>query len=106
MTLDEQYQKTIDDQRAYLLKLQEDFNKTCETEKKKAEEKLKMIPEENKEAREAVLKEEKAVLEKALHALKFEVDHSTKETMKKLEAIVREKEKQILTDLENQIASL
>ena len=40
MTLDEQYQQAIDDQRAYLQKLQEDFNKVCETAKVKAQERI------------------------------------------------------------------
>lgn len=106
MTLDEQYQKTIDDQRTYLLKLQDDFNKACEGAKTKAQEKLKEVPEENKEAREAILNEEKTELEQALHILKVEVDRSTKETMRNLEAIIRKKEAVILADLEKQLAAL
>ena len=106
MTLDEQYQKVIDDQRTYLLKLQDDFNKACDEAKKRAQEKLKGIPDTDKEAREQVLKDQKAELEEALHTLKTEVDHSTRETMRKLEAVVHEKEKQILADLERQMASL
>lgn len=106
MTLDEQYQQAIDDQRAYLQKLQEDFNRVCETAKTKAQEKLKTIPETDKEAREAVLKEQKTELEAALHTLKTEVDHSTRMTMKKLEEVIREKEKEVLSDLEKQMAEL
>lgn len=106
MTLDEQYQKVIDDQRTYLLKLQDDFNKACDEAKKRAQEKLKGIPDTDKEAREQVLKDQKQELEEALHILKSEVDHSTKGTMRKLEAVVHEKEKQILADLEKQLASL
>lgn len=106
MTLDERYQQTIDEQRAYLQKLQEDFNGACEAAKTKAQEKLKTIPETDKEAREAVLKEQKTELEAALHTLKTEVDHSTRMTMKKLEEIIREKEKEILADLEKQMAAL
>lgn len=106
MTLDEQYQKTIDDQRAYLLKLQEDFNKACDAAKAKAEAKLKEIPETDKESKEEVLKQQKSELEEALHILKTEVDHSTRDTMKKLEIIVREKEKAVLSELEQQLANL
>lgn len=106
MTLDEQYQKVIDDQRTYLLKLQDDFNKACDEAKKRAQERLKGIPDTDKEAREGVLKDQKQELEEALHILKSEVDHSTRETMRKLEAVVHEKEKQILADLEKQMASL
>ena len=106
MTLDEQYQKTIDDQRAYLLKLQDDFNKACEEIKKRAQEKLKGIPDEDKEKKEEVLKDQKTELEGQLHTLKVEVERSTKNTMRKLEAIIREKEKQILADLEKQIQAI
>lgn len=106
MTLDEQYQQIIDDQRTYLLKLQDDFNKKCDEAKVRAQEKLKKVPEDNKEGREAVLKEQKEELEEALHILKSEVDHSTRGTMKKLEEIVRQKEQQVLSDLEAQIAKL
>lgn len=106
MTLDEEYQKTIDDQRTYLLKLQEDFNKACEVSKVKAKEALKKVPKDDKEAREAVLQAQKAELDEALMVLKQEVDKSTRETMKKLEGIMRQKEELVLKDLENQLASL
>lgn len=106
MTLDEEYQKTIDDQRTHLFKLQENFNKKCDEFKVKAEEKLKAIPSENKEAKEAVLKAQKTEIENALTDLKNEVDRSTRETMRKLEEIVRRKEAQILSRLEQQIANL
>lgn len=106
MTLDEQYQKTIDDQRAHLMKLQADFNKVCDDAKAQAEEKLKTVPKEDKEGRETVLKEQKGVLEEALRNLKIAVDTSTRETMRKLEIIMTEKEKAILADLEKQMASL
>lgn len=106
MTLDEQYQKIIDDQRTYLLKLQADFNTQCEEAKKKAQEKLKNIPGEQKEAREKVLQEQKGELEGSLHILKNSVSHSTRETMKKLEAIVQQKEANVLADLEKQMAAL
>ncbi|MBI5413321.1 hypothetical protein HZA42_03180 [Candidatus Peregrinibacteria bacterium] len=106
MTLDEQYQKTIDDQRTNLMILQAAFNKVCDNAKAQAEEKLKTVPQEDKEGREAVLKEQKDILEAALRDLKIAVDTSTRETMKKLEIIMTEKEKAILADLEKQMASL
>lgn len=106
MTLDEQYQAAIDDQRAYLLKLQDNFNKTCEEAKETAKQKLSGLPKEDREGREVILKEQKGELEAALHNLKTEVDVSTRRTMRKLEEIIREKEKQILADLEKQMASL
>ncbi|MEK9133057.1 MAG: hypothetical protein AAB606_05125 [Patescibacteria group bacterium] len=106
MTLDEQYQQTIEDQRNYLLAVQSDFNKKCDAAKAKAEEKSKQIPETDKPAKEQVLKEQKVELETALKTLKEEIDHSTRQTMKKLEEIVRQKEQQVLGDLENQLANL
>lgn len=106
MTLDEQYQKAIDDQRTYLLKIQDEFNASCDSAKTKAQEKLKTIQPEDKEAREEVLKEQKEALEEALRVLKNEVDHSTRMTMQKLELIITEKEKTIISDLEKQMAAL
>ncbi len=106
MTLDEQYQSAIDDQRTHLMKLQDEFNRACDDAKKKAQDKLKEIPETDKEAREAVLNEQKTELEAALYTLKTEVDHSTRTTMKRLEEIIREKEKAVLADLEKQLANL
>lgn len=106
MTLDEQYQKVIDDQRAYLLSLQEDFNKECEEAKSRSQEKLHDIPESDKEAREAVLQNQKKELDAALKKLKLAVDESTRGTMRKLEDIIRQKEVKILEDLEQQIANL
>lgn len=106
MTLDEQYQQTIDDQRAFLLKLQDDFNKACEAAKLTAQKRLAEISPEAKEEREAVMQDQKGELEEALHILKTEVDHSTRGTMKKLENVVHEKEKMMLADLEKQMAAL
>lgn len=107
MTLDEQYQKVIDDQRTYLMQLQTDFNAACEAAKVKAQEKIKTLGETaDKEAKENILKEQKAELDAALGTLKSSVDHSTRDTMKKLEAIVHQKEELILADLEKQLANL
>lgn len=106
MTLDEKYQQTIDDQRVHLLKLQEGFNKKCDEIKESAITKLKDIPEGNKEARENVLKEQKEELNKSLSELKQNVDQSTRETMKRLEGIVHEKELKVLEDLEKQMQTL
>lgn len=106
LSLDEQYQKIIDDQRAHLLKLQEDFNKKCDAAKEKTTSRLKEIPAENKEARAAVLKEQKAELTEALRVLKTAINESTRDTMKHLEEIVREKEKNILAGLEKELEAL
>lgn len=106
MTLDEQYQKVIDDQREHLLALQNVFNKECEDAKTSAQDKLKNIPEENKEEKEEVLKKQKEELNNSLSKLKAGVDESTRSTMKALENIIRQKELLILEDLEKQLANL
>ena len=51
MTLDEQYQGIIDDQRSHLLGMQKEFNDLCESEKKKAQDKLAQLPKEDREGR-------------------------------------------------------
>ena len=106
MTLDEQYQKTIDDQRTFLLKLQDDFNKACDNAKNVAQEKIKSLPKDDKAGREAALQEQKTALDEALHILKTEVDHSTRETMRKLEEVVRKKEELLLGNLEKEMEAL
>lgn len=103
MTLDEEYQKAIDDQRAHLLDLQAKFNDVCEGAKKNAQEKIKGLPEDDRAGREAALKEQKGVLDDALAKLKVAVGESTRHTMKQLEEIVRRKEEQVLKDLEAQL---
>ncbi|MEK7529105.1 MAG: hypothetical protein AAB592_05030 [Patescibacteria group bacterium] len=104
--LDAIYQETIDKQRAHLMALQEDFNGKCEAAKKVAEDKIALLSADDKAKKEEVLQEEKTVLEEALKILKSEVDRSTRETMKTLEAINNERERTILEDLERQIAAL
>lgn len=105
-TFDEQYQQVINTQREHLTKVQADFNTACEAAKTKAKEKLKNVPLEDKAGREAVLQAEKKELDEALHVLKLEVDHSTKETMRKLEEIIHEKEKLFLEKLEDELSKL
>lgn len=106
MTLDEQYQQTIDDQRAHLLELQEKFNKVCDEAKEIAQEKLKAVAPDDKASRELILKEQKATLEAGLHDLKTAINESTRSTMRKLEEIMRQKEQLLLQDLEKELAAL
>lgn len=104
--LDDQYQKIIDDQRAHLLEMQEEFNELCESEKKKAQGRLAKLDKSDREGREQVLQEQKATLDEALAKLKSDVAESTRQTMKALEDIIRQKERMILADLEKQLAAL
>lgn len=106
MTLDEQYQKTIDDQRTHLLQLQEEFNAECDKAKVRAQEKIKALAPGDKEGREAALKEQKEELNAALSQLKISIDTSTRHTMRTLESIITQKEQEILKDMEKQIEAL
>ncbi len=106
MTLDEQYQGIIDDQRSHLLGMQKEFNDLCESEKKKAQDKLAQLPKEDREGRQAVLEDQKKVLDDALASLKSDVAESTRHTMHSLEGIIRQKETLVLKDLERQLAAL
>lgn len=106
LSLDDLYQKTIDDQRAYLLKLQDEFNKKCDDIRKIAQDKLAKVPNSDREGKEKALLEQKAALEEALRWLKEEVNTSTRRTMVKLEEIQRKREEKILGELETQIAAL
>lgn len=106
LSLDELYQKTIDDQRNYLLGLQNEFNKKCDEIRDRAQAELAKIPNEDREGKQAVLVKQKEELEEALRWLKGEVNSSTMHTMKKLEEIQRKREERVLSDLEKQIAAL
>lgn len=106
MTLDEQYQKIIDEQRSHLLKMQKDFNDLCELEKKRAQDRLSKIAKEDRESRQQILQQQKTVLDEALAKLKSDVAESTRHTMRALEDIIRQKEVIILEDLEKQLALL
>lgn len=106
LSLDELYQKTIDEQRNHLFGLQDQFNKKCDDIRKIAQDKLTKVPDENREGKEAVLMEQKAALEEGLRWLKEEVNTSTRQTMKKLEEIQTQREQKILAELEQQMAAL
>ncbi len=86
--------------------LQEGFNKKCDEAKTGAQEKIKGVGELDSAGKEAILKEQQALLDAALADLKAEIDHSTRATMRGLEGIMRQKEQQILADLEKQLSAL
>lgn len=105
-SLEELYQQTIDEQRTHLSNLQVEFNKKCDDIKKRAADKMAQVPKDDKEAKQAVLMEQKQELEEALRWLRIEVNESTKKTMRKLEEIQKQREQKILGELEKQIAAL
>ena len=106
MNPDQEYQQTIDEQRTYLLGLQEKFNEICESAKVEAQEKLDTLAEGDKEAQQEILVAQKKKLEEALAELKAGVRDSTKVTMKKLEQIITKKEVGELQHIEEEIERL
>lgn len=99
-TLDELYNQTVNEQRDYLTKLQDAFNRHCDEITTEAQHKLKEIPETNIEARQAVFQEQRKKLDEALAQLKTEVDTSTGRIRRKLEEIHRQREELKLKELE------
>ena len=94
------YQKTINQQRDYLARLQEAFNQHCDEITTEAETKLKGLPAGDNEARKQVHEEQKKKLDEALNHLRAEIDKSSRETRKELEKINCEREESRLQELE------
>lgn len=103
-TLDEQYNQIINDQRDYLAKLQEAFNKRCDEITKQAEAKLAQIPENDTENRKKIFAEQKKQLDEALKQLKQEIEASGTKTRKKLEEIHTKREESKLAELEKMMS--
>ncbi|MEZ4087771.1 MAG: hypothetical protein R3B71_05610 [Candidatus Gracilibacteria bacterium] len=99
----DEYQETIDQQRSYLLKLQEAFNKHCDQLTAESEDQLKKLPLEDTEGREQVMAIQKQKLQQALSQLRQEVTNSTIKTRQKLEAIISKREEKELEDLEKML---
>lgn len=106
MAWEQEYQQIVDAQREYLLGLQKKFHEQCEAAKKTAQDKIAALPNEDKLARETILREEKVVLDNALKDLKAAIAVSSKETMKKLEVVVRKQEEETIANLEKELAAL
>jgi len=100
-SLDEEYNQAINNQRDYLARLQDAFNKHCDEITTNAQNKLKTIPETNPETRQQVFEEQKKLLDEALAQLKTEIDTSTGKTRKKLEDIHTQREAEKIKQLEN-----
>ncbi len=102
-TLDEQFLQTINQQRDYLAKLQETFDKQCDEITAKAKVKLATIPAENVEDKNKIVQEQKIELDQALETFKNEVTHSNSVTRKKLEDIHSQREAAVLLQLEEEM---
>ena len=103
---DKLYLETINQQRDYLAKLQEAFNKHCDEITSQANEKLDAIPDADKEGKAKVLAEQKQQLDQALVQFKSEVTHSMGVTRKKLEEIQSQRENNLISDLEEKMKQL
>jgi len=98
--LDDQYNKTVNDQRDYMVKLQDAFNQHCDQIAADVQKKLATIPEKDLEQRKAVFEEQKKQLDDALAQLKKEIDASHTTIRKKLETLHRQREEEMITQLE------
>jgi len=98
--LDDLYNKTVNDQRDYLVKLQEAFNQHCDQITAEAQKKLTVIPETDLQTRKNVFDEQKKLLDEALIQLKKEIDSSHTQVRKKLEEIHGQRELETISELE------
>jgi DNA anti-recombination protein RmuC len=102
---DSRYQGLIDSHKDYLTKLQAAFDKRCGEIGGEAKAKLSQVPEDDQEARKAILEEEQARLNQTLAELKQVVNRSNAELRKKLEEIENQSSASTL-DLEAELAQL
>lgn len=103
--LDALYNQTIENQRAYLAKLQDAFNQHCDQITTESEARLKNIPVTDLEARQQVEQEHKKKLDEALSQLRNEIERSSRDTRTKLEEINNQREESKLDELEQLIQS-
>lgn len=105
-TLDEQYNQSINQQRDYLSKLQDAFNKRCDEITKYAEATLAQTPETDNENRKKIYEAQKKQLDEALLQLKQEIEISSNKTRRKLEEIHTQREAAKLRELEKMISEI
>ena len=105
-TPDELYTQTIQTQRNYLVKLQDDFNKRCDEIAVSTNEKLKTVPETDVEGRKKIFDEQKQLLNQALNELKNAINVSSGEVRRKLEEIYAQREITVIASLENDMKTL
>lgn len=80
--------------RAFLMEVQEAFNRHCDEIKAEFAKKLESIPESDKDARDAILNEQKAQLDKTLIELKQLLNARAAEVRVQLEEIANLKDQQ------------
>ena len=103
-TLDEQYLQAANEQRNYLLKLQEAFNQHCDQITAETQTKLAAIPETDVESRQKLMEDQKKKLADALTELGKAIDASSGANRKKLEEIHTAREAIKLQELEQTMA--
>ena len=102
--LDDLYNKTVNDQRDYLAKLQQAFNQHCDEITAVAQKKLTETPETDLQTRKNIFDEQKKQLDEALALLKKEIDASHGRVRKKLEEIHSQREQEKIMQLEQIMA--
>lgn len=103
--LDLEYNEALQAHRDYLSKIQEAFDRKCESIGSAAKDKLASIPDSDKEERKQVLLDEQAQLDKTLAELKEVVNRSSREMRSTLEAIEAKRGENAI-DLESELANL
>lgn len=104
--LKEMYIQAMNEQRNYLLTMQNSFNQRCEEITSQAQEKLAKIPETDPESRKLVAEEQKKLLEEALAQLKNEINNSSSKSRARLEEIFTQIESSKLAELEKSIKNI
>lgn len=99
------YQETIDHHHTYLERLHSAFNNRCEKIGADTKKKLAEVDEEDEEAKEKILAEEKELLDKTLAELKYAINRSNANARKKLEEI-QEKIEEGSLDLDAELAEV
>lgn len=98
-------QAVIQAHQNYLKRLQEAFDKKCNDISETAKEKLANVPETDPVARQEIMKEEQAELDKVLSELKQAVNQKSSEARQKLETIENQRNEKAL-NLDQELAQL
>lgn len=103
---DDQYNQTIDVQKAHLSALYQAFTQECDAIKREARARLEKVPAGEKEARRRIGEEGRARLQDAIYRLRTAIRESSDTTLQKLEALQRQREAEVLRDIERRLQAL
>ncbi len=104
-SLQQLYQQTADDYRAFFQKVRSSFKEHCHQIRLEAEAELAKLDPNDKEARKAVLAKQKAQLDESLGQLKLLLNHESAQMRQRLESIRTEQEMAGF-DLERELAAV